>query len=100
MSQLLFQDAVEQYLWELFDAAGIEAVIGNMYIGGCPLEKHWNNAQSDAAAYAYRKVVGGKMGDVVYFSNLSNFTVPDGADLTSTKPYAVQSDGERILINM
>ena len=53
------QDAVEQYLWELFDAAGIEAVIGNMYIGGCPLEKHWSNAQSDAAAYAYRKVVGG-----------------------------------------
>ena len=30
-----------------------------MYIGGCPLEKHWNNAQSDAEAYAYRKVVGG-----------------------------------------
>ena len=53
------QDAVEQYLWELFDAAGIEAMIGNMYIGGCPLEKHWSNAQSDAAAYAYRKVVGG-----------------------------------------
>lgn len=53
------QDAVEQYLWELFHAAGIEAVIGNLYIGGCPLEKHWSNAQSDAAAYAYRKVVGG-----------------------------------------
>ena len=53
------QDAVEQYLWELFDAAGIEAVIGNLYIGGCPLERHWNNARSDAPAYAYRKVVDG-----------------------------------------
>ena len=26
------QDAVEQYLYELFDAAGTKVVIGNMYI--------------------------------------------------------------------
>ena len=53
-----------------------------------------------AVAVEIRKVVGGKMGDVVYFSNLSSFTVPDKADLNGTKPYAVQADGERILINM
>ena len=53
------QDAIEQYLWELFYAAGIEAVIGNMYIGGCTLERHCNNAQNDAPAYKYRKIVGG-----------------------------------------
>ncbi len=53
------QDAVEQYLWELFDAAGIDAVIGNMYIGGCPLERHWNNARNGEAAYYYRKIVDG-----------------------------------------
>ena len=53
------QDAVEQYLWELFDAAGIDVVIGNLFIGGCTLERHWNNAQSGAAAYAYRKIVDG-----------------------------------------
>lgn len=54
------QDAVEQYLWDLFNAAGIEAVIGNMYIGGCSLEKHWTNAEENKAAYEYRKVVDGK----------------------------------------
>lgn len=54
------QDAVEQYLYELFDAAGMDAVIGNMYIGGCRLDTHWANAQSDAEAYEYRKVVNGK----------------------------------------
>jgi hypothetical protein bacD2_14593 len=54
------QDAVEQYLYELFRDAGIEVVIGNMYIGGCSLEKHVSNAASDAAAYAYRKIVDGK----------------------------------------
>ena len=54
------QDAVEQYLWELFDEAGVEVIIGNMYIGGCSLERHWNNAQDNIAGYEYRKVVDGK----------------------------------------
>ena len=54
------QDAVEQYLYELFDAAGIKVVIGNMYIPGCPLERHYNNSVSDKAEYAYRKIVDGE----------------------------------------
>ncbi|MCH5227817.1 MAG: DUF4886 domain-containing protein [Muribaculaceae bacterium] len=53
------QDAVEQYLYDLFDAAGIEVVIGNLYIGGCRLDTHWSNAQSGNGAYEYRKVVNG-----------------------------------------
>ncbi|MBR6002558.1 MAG: DUF4886 domain-containing protein [Bacteroidales bacterium] len=54
------QDAVEQYLWELFDAAGIPVVIGNMYIGGCTLERHFKNTVTGKADYAYRKIVGGE----------------------------------------
>lgn len=54
------QDAVEQYLYDLAKAAGIEVIIGNMYIGGCDLDKHYANLQSDAAAYEYRKVVAGE----------------------------------------
>ena len=53
------QDAVEQYLWNLFDEAGEEVIIGNMYIGGCSLERHWRNAQNNTADYEYRKVVNG-----------------------------------------
>lgn len=53
------QDAVEQYLWNLFNAAGQEVIIGNLYIGGCTLETHYKNSQSDAASYYYRKVVDG-----------------------------------------
>ena len=52
-------DAVEQYLWELFDAAGIPVIIGNMYIGGCSLERHFRNTVVFTEDYAYRKVVGG-----------------------------------------
>lgn len=53
------QDAVEQYLWNLFDEAGTEVIIGNMYIGGCSLERHWTNAQNNSKSYEYRKVVNG-----------------------------------------
>lgn len=66
------QDAVEQYLWDLFDAAGIDAVIGNLYIGGCRLETHYKNMKNDNPAYAYRKVVDGKK------SEKSNFTMAQG----------------------
>ncbi len=50
------QDAVEQYLHELAEAAGKHIVIGNLYIGGAPLSLHWQNVQADLAAYAYRKI--------------------------------------------
>lgn len=46
-------DAME-YLWDICDSAGIEdIVLGNLYIGGCSLDTHWANMQSDAAAYEY-----------------------------------------------
>ena len=50
------QDAVEQYLHELADAEGISTIIGNMFIGGCSLERHVKNARDNAPAYAYRKI--------------------------------------------
>ena len=49
-------DAVEQNLHEIAAADGHILIIGNMYIGGCSLEKHWHNAERDSAAYSYRKV--------------------------------------------
>lgn len=56
-------DAVEQYLYELFEAAGYNAIIGNCVIGGCTLEKHWNNESSPVEATrnsnSYRKIVKG-----------------------------------------
>lgn len=52
-------DAVEQELYGLFEAIGQKVIIGDAYIGGCPLEKHAANAKSDAAEYSYRKIVNG-----------------------------------------
>ena len=48
-------DAVEQNLWELFQAAGIPVVIGNMSAPGSYLSHHWNRYVSGAAEYRYFK---------------------------------------------
>jgi len=53
------QDAAESYLDDLAKADGVRLIVGNMYIGGCSLETHWNNALSNAAAYSYRKITEG-----------------------------------------
>ncbi|MFV0539233.1 MAG: DUF4886 domain-containing protein [Dysgonomonas sp.] len=50
------EDAMENYLSDLGKADGVTFIIGNMFIGGCSLEKHWNNATNDLAIYSYRKI--------------------------------------------
>ena len=41
---------------ELAAAEGQECIIANMYIGGCSLERHLNNARKDLKAYIYQKI--------------------------------------------
>jgi len=53
------EDATEQYLYELARAQGDSLVIGNAYIGGCSIERHYQNLKGDSALYSYRKVVAG-----------------------------------------
>ncbi|MDR0938719.1 MAG: DUF4886 domain-containing protein [Mediterranea sp.] len=50
------EDAVEQNLHQLAAAEGFQTIIGNLYIGGCSLERHVRNAQDNLPAYAYRKI--------------------------------------------
>ncbi len=55
------EDAVEHYLYGLAKAGGYKVIIGNLYIGGAPLDLHLKNAQEDKEVYEYRKVgVDGK----------------------------------------
>lgn len=55
------EDAVENHLADLVIANGDTIIIGNMYIGGCSLERHYNNSKSNSTDYAYRKIKEGKM---------------------------------------
>ncbi|MDE6174890.1 MAG: DUF4886 domain-containing protein, partial [Duncaniella sp.] len=50
------RDAVEQNLHEIAAADGDTAVIGNLFIGGCSLERHLNNVRDDRHDYVYRKI--------------------------------------------
>lgn len=50
------EDAVENYLHDLGKSDRVVIIIGNLYIGGCSLETHWNNAKNDLTAYSYRKI--------------------------------------------
>jgi beta-glucosidase len=50
------EDAVEQNLHELAAADGHQTIIANMYIAGCSLERHLNNARNDKPDYRYRKI--------------------------------------------
>ncbi len=49
-------DALEQEMYPLAVAGGKQIVIGNLYIPGCPVERHYNNMKYDRQAYSYRKI--------------------------------------------
>ena len=45
-----------EYLYDVAKAYGYEdedILLGNLYIGGCSLKTHWNNAEADLAKYQY-----------------------------------------------
>ena len=50
------EDVVEQHVHELGKAQGSTIVVGNLYIGGCSIQKHLNNLRSESKAYRYRKI--------------------------------------------
>ena len=56
------EDAIEQHLSPLVRAEGVKAIICNMYIGGCSIERHVKNLRGDIPDYRYRKFdADGKM---------------------------------------
>ncbi len=65
-------DAME-HLWNIFTYAGFEKVLlGNLYIGGCSLDTHYANMQSNAPEYIY------------YYNNSGTWQEAAGADVIST----------------
>ncbi len=43
------------YLHDVADSMGIPTSVVNLYIGGCSLERHWRNVESDAKDYQYQE---------------------------------------------
>lgn len=53
-------DAVEQELYPLAKAEGVELLIGNMYYGGCSLEQHDTFLHEEKANYSFRLIRSGE----------------------------------------
>lgn len=49
-----FSSDATRYLHQLADATGIPTKIVNLYIGGCPLERHWKNIETAETEYIYQ----------------------------------------------
>lgn len=48
------QDATH-YLHQIAQADGVDIKVVNLYIGGCSLERHWDNIQREAEEYLYEE---------------------------------------------
>lgn len=49
-----FSEDATYYLHKIASAAGIDTKVVNLYIGGCPLERHWQNLESGEPGYMYQ----------------------------------------------
>lgn len=67
-----FSDDTLEHAWNIARSLGIKEVyLGGLYIGGCTLDTHANNALGDAAAYEYRTNASGS------WSNAKNQKMSD-----------------------
>jgi len=49
-----FSEDSTTYLYRMAESSGIEIKVVNLFIGGCSLERHWNNVCEDKADYDYQ----------------------------------------------
>lgn len=49
-----FSEDATAYLYQIGKAGGYDLKVVNLYIGGCSLERHWNNVRGDIADYDYQ----------------------------------------------
>lgn len=69
------------YLQEIAAATGRPIVIGNLYIGGCSLERHFKNTQTSEKPYRYYKNVCGLKSEADY--SLSDGITDEDWDVVS-----------------
>lgn len=50
-----FSEDATFFLHQILEKAGIENEVINLYIGGCPLERHWRNMETGERAYQFQK---------------------------------------------
>lgn len=62
------EDALDTYFHDVCEGAGKKVIVGNLYIPGCPIDRHMLNADTDSAAYRFRRI--GLNGDIIEANNI------------------------------
>ncbi|MBR2340027.1 MAG: DUF4886 domain-containing protein [Clostridia bacterium] len=91
-----FSEDAHRHLYKAACASGVEIFNENLYIGGCPLSRHYENLQSDAEAYDLHCKGLGNLGkisidralksndwDIVTLQQVSHLSV----DFSTYEPY-------------
>ena len=50
-----FSEDATYFLHQILEMEGIENTIINLYIGGCSLENHWRNIETNSCSYQFQK---------------------------------------------
>lgn len=50
-----FSEDATYWIYDIAKSAGVNVIIGNLYLSGCSLETHWSNAMKNNATYSYCK---------------------------------------------
>lgn len=90
-----FSQDAQKWLHQIAESVGEEIYAVNLYIGGCPLVRHWNNYISEAPAYemwingvldrnvSINEALTLEQWDVITFQQAS----PGSGDYTTFQPY-------------
>jgi len=50
-----FSEDSAYWIYDIAASAGVDVIVGNVYLSGCSLKTHWNNASNNNASYTYYK---------------------------------------------
>lgn len=64
-------DALEQEMHNVAASADCDIIIGNLYIPGCAIDRHYENILGDKSAYSYRKINTAGRADTIADCTLS-----------------------------
>ena len=84
-------DALLYYLHDMASESGHKLLICNLYIGGCSLQRHWENVQNDAPDYILQRINLDGSRDDIKNSRISQTLLDENWDYISLQQVSQES---------
>lgn len=84
-------DAIEDHLHGLAKSEGLTIVIGNIYKGGCSIERHVRNLRGNLTDYEYRKIDSKGVRTIVYGYTMERGLADEDWDFVSFQQSSANS---------